>query len=433
MTITRLLADVVVTCDDRFAVHRPGAVDIDGQRVIWVGPVAEAPEGRADVVRNVGGLLMPGLVNAHCHTPMTLVRGAGDGLPLDRWLREAMWPREGRMTDEDAWWGMTLGSAEMLRSGITTSCEMYLHEEPIVEAAQASGARLVVTPAVLPALDPDVEGRLATIASLHARVHDDRSRITVGVGAHSAYELALETVQEMAALAARLDALFHIHIAETATEAAEFEAEHGAGVVPVLAGAGVFEGQTLAAHSVWLDDTDFDLYAEHGVAVAHCPQSNMKLASGIARVGAMRDHGITVGLGTDGPASNNDLDLWEEVKLTPMLARVSTGDPTLLTPAEVLTMATHDGARAIGLRDVGVLAAGFMADLIRIDLDDPVFTPVTEPSDLLAHLLWSAGGRHVSDVWVAGEKVVDNHQVTTVDLSEARHQVQDRAVRLARG
>ncbi|MCP5025551.1 MAG: amidohydrolase [Actinomycetia bacterium] len=433
MTVTRLLADVVLTGDDRFTVHQPGAIDIDGQRIIWVGPAAEAPEGRAQVVRNIGGLLMPGLVNAHCHTPMTLVRGAGDGLPLDRWLRQAMWPREGRMTDEDAWWGMTLGSAEMLRSGVTTSCEMYLHEEPIVEAVQASGARLVMTPAVLPALDPDVDGRLATIAALHARVHDERSRVTVGVGAHSAYELPLGIVREMSSLAESLGALFHIHIAETATEAAAFEAEHQARVVPALAQAGVFGAQTLAAHSVWLDDTDFGLYAEHGVAVAHCPQSNMKLASGIARVGAMRQHGITVALGTDGPASNNDLDLWEEVKLTPLLARVSTGDPTLLSPAEVLTMATHDGARAIGLHDVGVLAAGFMADLIRIDLDDPVFTPVTEPGDLLAHLLWSAGGRHVSDVWVAGARVVDDHRVTTVDLAEARQQVQDRAVRLARG
>ncbi|MCP3911160.1 MAG: amidohydrolase [Actinomycetia bacterium] len=433
MTVTRLIADVLVTCDDRFTVHQPGAVDIDGQRIIWVGPAAEAPPGRAERVQQVGGLLMPGLVNTHCHTPMTLVRGAGDGLPLERWLRDAMWPREGRMSDEDVWWGMTLGSAEMLRSGITTSCEMYLHEEPVVEAVQASGARLVMTPAVLPALDPDVDGRLATIADLHARVHDERTRVTVGVGAHSAYELPLPIVCEMAGLAEELGALFHIHLAETTAETSDFEAEHGARVVPVLADAGVFGARTLAAHSIWLDGTDLDLYRQHGVAVAHCPQSNMKLASGVAPIKAMIERGITVGLGTDGPASNDDLDLWEEVKLTPMLARVTTGNPTLLPPAEVFTMATRAGAEAVGLGDVGVVAAGFMADLIRIDLDDPVFTPVTEPADLLAHLLWSAGGRHVSDVWVAGQQVVADHEVTTVDLSEAQRQVQDRAVRLARG
>jgi 5-methylthioadenosine/S-adenosylhomocysteine deaminase len=337
------------------------------------------------------------------------------------------------MTDEDVWWGMTLGSAEMLRSGVTTSCEMYLHEDPIVEAVEASGARLVMTPAVLPSLDPDVEGRLHTIEALHRRAHDPRSRITVGVGAHSAYELPLETVHEMSSLAERLDALFHIHIAETSSEGRAFEAEHGGSVVQVLGERGVFEARTLAAHSVWLDDDDLEVYARHDVHVAHCPQSNMKLASGVARIAAMRSRGITVALGTDGPASNNDLDLWEEVKLTPMLARVTTGDATLLPPAEVLTMATHGGAAAVGLPDVGVLAAGFMADIIRVDLDDPVFTPVTAPGDLLAHLLWSAGGRHVTDVWVAGRRVVADRHVTTVDVAEARCQVQTRAVRLAHG
>ena len=432
----RFIADVVVTCDEADSVHGPGVVDIEDGRICWVGPKADAPEACTTMsVNDIGGLLMPGLVNSHCHTPMTLVRGVGDGLPLQRWLTEAMWPREGRMTPEDVWWGMTLGSAEMLRAGVTTSCEMYLHEEPIVDAVGASGARLVITPGVVSALHPgdSGDGRTAAIVDFHARHHDPKGRITVGLGPHSAYDLGVERVAALAGTARQLDAVLHIHLAETTQESAGLVAEHGCSVVRSLADHGVFEGRVLAAHGVWVDDDDISILAEWGVAIAHCPLSNMKLGSGIAPVEAMRRAGVTVALGTDGPASNDTLNLWEEVKFAPLLARVHALDATVLPPVETLAMATRIGALAVGLDDVGCLAPGFAADMIRIDLDHHAFVPVTEPADLLAHLAWAGSDRLVSDAGGAGNQVVAGGRVLTVDEERARAEVQQRAQRLAAG
>ena len=434
----RYVADAVVTCDSTDAVYTPGVVEVADDRIAWVGPVdGEAVVDDSTTVHHLGGLLMPGLVNSHCHTPMTLVRGAGDGLPLDRWLREAMWPREGRMTAEDVWWGMTLGSAEMLRAGVTTSCEMYLFEEALVEAVTASGARLVMTPGVLSALHADSHGqgsdRMVALAEFHARHHDPAGRITVGIAPHSAYDLGVVACSELADLARSLEAVLHLHVAETKLESAALEAEHGASIVRILAEHGVFGGQVLAAHCVWVDDADIAVLSDAGVAVAHCPVSNMKLGSGIAPLAEMLSAGVTLGLGTDGPASNDSLNLWEEVKMAALLARVAALDSTAVTPAQVLSMATRGAAAAVGLADVGRLAEGFVADMIRIDLDHSTFVPVTEPSELLAHLVWAGSDRRVTDVWVAGAPVVVDGRVTNVDEDRARAEVSSRAVRLAEG
>jgi 5-methylthioadenosine/S-adenosylhomocysteine deaminase len=431
---TRYRADVVLTADEAGAVHRPGALDVDADgRVAWVGPLAEAPAPDGDVV-DLGGLIMPGLVNAHGHTPMTLVRSAGDGLPLDRWLTEGVWPREGRMTAEDVWWGMVLGSLEMLRAGVTTSCEMYLFEEAVIDAVEHTGARLVMTPGVVSALHADTFGsssdRVAAIADVHARHHDPGGRITVGVAPHSLYDLGIGMVVELAESARSLGAPLHLHLEETQRERVEVLDRFGRPAVLLLAERGVFEGAVLAAHCVWVDDTEADALADHGVAIAHCPQSNMKLGSGIAPVAGYRRRGITVALGTDGPASNDDLDLWEEMKLAPLLARVG-GDPAAMSPRDALAMATREGGRALGLPDVGHLSPGAWADFQRIDLDQPAFVPLTGPEDLLAHLVFAGSSRYVTDVWVAGRLVVSAGECTTVDRHEAQAQVRRRALRLA--
>jgi 5-methylthioadenosine/S-adenosylhomocysteine deaminase len=435
---TRLVADAVVTCDDAMTVHEPGVVDIVDDAISWVG-TSEAAPALADsaAVRNIGGLLLPGLVNTHAHTPMTLMRGAGDDLPLLRWLTEVMWPREGLMTPDDARWGMTLGSAEMLLAGVTTSCEMYLFEEALIEAVAQSGARLVMTPGVLSILHAESFGagrsRMDTIAEVHEAHHDPDGRITVGVAPHSAYDLGIDHCAELAELARDLDTVLHLHLAETRHEADELEAAHG-GVrtVQLLADAGVFDGRVLAAHGIWFDESDLKTLGECQVAVAHCPVSNLKLGSGIAPVAAMQALGMTVGLGTDGPASNDTLDLWEEVKLAPMLVRVAAHDPTAMSAAQALQMATRVGAAALGLPDVGHLSPGAKADIVRLDLDHLAFSPVTNPSELLAHVVWAGCSRNVTDVWVAGRQVVADSRCETVDVGEARAQVQERALRLAR-
>jgi 5-methylthioadenosine/S-adenosylhomocysteine deaminase len=272
---------------------------------------------------------------------------------------------------------------------------------------------------------------LSQIVDFHQRRNGEADRIEAGFGPHAAYTVPLDVLAETAELARQLDALFHIHVAETADEVDRFAAEHGGTVPAALADAGIFEARVLAAHSIWLTDADLDLYVDHDVAVAHCPQSNAKLASGVARLEDMLNRGIRVGLATDGPASNNDLDLWEDMRLSVLLARIRSGDATSVPAARVLDLVTRDGAAALGRNDLGSLHPGAKADMILMNLDDPAFVPLLDELQLIEHLVWSTQSRLVTDVWVGGRQVVADGQCLTVDGAEARRQVQERSRRLA--
>jgi 5-methylthioadenosine/S-adenosylhomocysteine deaminase len=438
---TRLVADAVLPCDGSDVVHRPGAVDIgpDG-RIVRAGPVATAAESTSDggewTVRWVGGLLMPGLINAHSHSPMTLLRGQGEGLPLDRWLREVIWPREARIEAEDVFWGMSLAAAELLRFGVTTSVEMYFHDDLLAQAVDAAGSRCLLTPGVVVAPGWERFGSWADRIDWTLQLREayaDHARIEVGFGPHSAYALPDEALVAVGEAARAAGAPVHLHLAETEHEGDEVSARHGGATVPqVLADLGLFDGpRVLAAHGVWLTEKDVALLAGSDVAVAHCPSSNAKLASGTAAVPALLRSGIRVGLGTDGPASNNDLDLWEEMRLAALLARQREQDPTVLPATEVLSLATVAGAAALGRPDLGALAPGRWADIIRLDLDDPGFVPVLSDADLAAHAVWSASRAAIRDVWVGGEQVVRDGECVTIDVGEARRRVQAAASRLA--
>jgi 5-methylthioadenosine/S-adenosylhomocysteine deaminase len=381
-------------------------------------------------VQRLSGALLPGLVNAHAHTPMTVVRSVGDGLPLERWLRDAIWPREGRMNPDDAWWGMTLGSAEMLSAGVTTSCEMYLFEAEVVDAVERTGARLVMTPGVIAALlrNGDVADRIAEIGTFFSH-HNGRAdgRITVGFAPHSVYDLTPAQCGEIARYAAEHDAVFHIHLEETEAERALVQERYGCTATRALADAGAFEARTVAAHGVWLDADDRRILAEAGASVAHCPISNLKLGSGIASVAELLADGVGVGLGTDGPASNDSLDLWEELKLAPLLARGRDRNPEAMSAVTALDLATRSAARAVGLDDVGELRAGYWGDLIRVDLDHPGFVP---DEDLITQLVFAGSSSLVRDVWVAGVQRVVNGDVVSVDVERALAEVRSRASRL---
>jgi len=256
--------------------------------------------------------------------------------------------------------------------------------------------------------------------------------IEVGIGPHAAYTVPLDILGRAGELARAHDMMLHIHVAETEDEAAELEAEHGLSVPRLLAEHGVLGGRVLAAHCVWLDDADLDVWAAHDVAVAHCPQSNAKLAAGIAPLRAMLDRGIRVGLGTDGPASNNNLDLWEEIRLAAQLARLRALDAQALSAAEAFWLATGGSAAAVDRTDLGQLEPGRAADFCHVDIDDVAFIPVESPSDLLTHLVWSAGSQHVRDTWVAGQQVVADGVCLTVDEAAARAEVRERSAALAR-
>jgi 5-methylthioadenosine/S-adenosylhomocysteine deaminase len=430
---TRLVADAVFTVDDSDRVLRPGAVEFDDGLITWVGDPASVPAAEGTKVRTLGGIVMPGMVNCHGHSPMTLVRSAGDGLPLDRWLTEAVWPREARATDEDVFWGMTLGADELLCNGTTTTCEQYLQPEPVADAAVAAGIRCVLTAGVFDFPDAGPGGTWRAHLAEACRIFDEMDgragRLHVGFGPHAAYTLPSGGLAATAQEAQRRGALFQIHLCETEAECRLVEDRFGQPTPALLASLGCFDGRVLAAHAVWLTDADLDVLAGHDVAVAHCPGSNGKLGSGIARLADLLAHGIRVGLGTDGPASNDDLHLWDEMRLAAMLARATAGDPGVLTTAKALRLATRDGADALGL-PVGSLEVGRQADIIRLRTDDPRFVPSNDDAELLGHLVWAGAGYLVTDVWVGGETVVSEGRSVMIDGQEAQAEVAQRARRL---
>jgi 5-methylthioadenosine/S-adenosylhomocysteine deaminase len=436
----RFTAPVVLPCDAGCSVLRDTAVDVDEHgRIAHIGPAVDAPEvPRGTACVELTGILLPGLINAHAHSPMTLLRGAGGDLPLMSWLQDVVWPAEGRLRAADVGTGMRLGCLEMLRAGVTTSVEMYFYGDQIVDAVLTAGSRVVLTPGVISVPGWDRLGSWQTmLAGITGWIDADGlrfgpgERIELGYGPHAAYTLPPQALVASAQAARERSALVHIHVAESAGEDAELRATHGS-VPLLLAKLGVLGGRVLAGHGVQLSTADIDVLAEHGVAVAHCPGSNAKLASGIAPVQAMRAAGVRIGLGTDGPASNDDLDLWEEMRLAAMLARLSAGDAAALTARDVLLMATSGGAAALGRDDLGSLRPGAWADMVHIDVDDPAFVAGTGTPDgqLLANLVWAAGSRTVRDVWVAGERVLAGGQPTRLDLTQIRAEAAAACARL---
>jgi 5-methylthioadenosine/S-adenosylhomocysteine deaminase len=428
----RLVADAVFTVDADDRVWRPGAVEFEGALITWVGdPAVPAADGTE--VREVGGLLMPGLVNCHGHSPMTLVRSAGDGLPLERWLNESVWPREAKLTDEDVFWGMTLGADELLGNGVTTTCEQYRHPAPVVEALVAAGIRAVYTPAIFDVPGGGEANTWPALLEGACRLFDEmdgrEGRLSLGFGPHAAYTVPPEGLRAISQAAQSRDALLQIHLAETAAEVREVQERYGMSAPMLLASAGALEGRVLAAHAIWLDDADLDIVAGHDVAVAHCPGSNGKLGSGVARLADLLARGVRVGLGSDGPASNDDLHLWDEMRLAAIMARATAAHPGALSSAAALRLATRGGGEALGL-PVGALEAGRPADLIRLRMDDPRFTPAVNEAELLGHLVWAGAGYLVTDVWVGGTAVVEGGDSTLIDRERARAEVGQRAHRL---
>ncbi|SDF73724.1 Cytosine/adenosine deaminase [Blastococcus aurantiacus] len=427
----RFTARAAVVGDRAGTVVPDAVVDVLDGSIEWIGPAADAPAQPGAEVVALPGVLTPGLVNAHSHAPMVLFRGQGEGLPLDRWLQEVMWPREARLTAEDVEVAMTAASAEMLGNGITTSVEMYFQPERIAAAVGVTGARAVIATPLLPLPGmPPMEEQLRAAVALAAGTPDDGT-VEYGLGPHAAYTVPLPVLRDASAAAREHGLLLHLHVAETATEGDDLLATHGLSVPSLLAAHDVLGGRVLAAHCVHMDDGDLDLWREYDVAVAHCPASNAKLASGVARVRDMLDRGIRVGLGTDGPASNDSLDLLADLRLAAGMARLRERSATALTAAEAFWLATGAAADAIGRPDLGVLEAGRRADLVHVDTRDLVFEPVGDAADLLAHLVWSADGRHVRDVWVGGSQVVAEGRSTRVDADALRRDVARRAARLA--
>lgn len=413
-----------------------GVVDVEGGRVVWSGSASEAPDAGHATVHRIPGILMPGMVNIHCHTPMVLLRGAGEGLPVDRWLHEVMWPREARLTPEDVRVGMQAGATELLANGITTSVEMYFHGDAVATGAAEAGLRCLVT---APVIEDEQLDRFGTWQSQLEEMVATRERwasndlIEVGLGPHAAYSLSDECLRRIAAIASETGMLVHIHVAEQEWEDAAVRGRSGMSAPAYLESVGLLEGRALAAHGVWLPDDDIEILARNGVAVAHCPCSNSKHGSGVARVLDMLEAGVRVGLGTDGPASHHRLDLFEEMRMAIRLARLKAGDAAVLPARQALHMATAGAADCIDRPDLGRLAPGAWADMVAICDGEPALNPVIPgEDDPISRVVWSGSPRAVRSVWVGGRLVVDDGRVISIGTRSVHSEMERRARRLAR-
>ena len=359
-----------------------------------------------------GRAVMPGLINTHCHAAMTLQRSQADDIALMSWLNDYIWPFEAKQTPDEIVLGITLGIVELLLGGVTSFVDMYFHEDCCVPTVERLGIRALLGCSYFDAtLDEAVASAERAIAAAAGC-----SRVGIALAPHAPYTVSREQLLRSRAEADRLGIPLMIHLAETQDEARIVREQQGMTPTAYLDSLGLLDERTIAAHCVWIDEADMELLARRGVTVSHNAQSNMKISSGTAPVARMVEKGLRVTLATDGACSNNDLDLWEEMRSAAFLQKVSTGDPLVLPAWEVLRMATAAGARAMGCRDgeLGVLQERALADLIVIDLQKPHLQPV---HDLVSNLVYCGKASDVETVIVDGRIVVEERRMTGIDLA----------------
>ncbi|MFO1314983.1 MAG: TRZ/ATZ family hydrolase [Burkholderiales bacterium] len=394
------------------------AVIVDDGRILAIVPAAEADAAYAPrtTVALPAHALIPGLVNAHTHSAMTLMRGIADDVPLKPWLEQHIWPREGRfVSPEFVYDGTLLASAEMLRGGITCCNDMYFYPDAAARAYDDAGIRALVGMPVLDFPTPyaaDADAYLALgLAARDAYKH--APRLAFALAPHAPYTVSDATWAKIVMYARQLDLPIETHVAETADEVASQRAATGETPLGRLDRLGATGPGFVAIHAVHVDAADIATLAAQGCHAVHCPASNLKLASGIAPVPALLAAGVNVALGTDGAASNNRLDLFEEMRLASLVAKVGSGDAAAVPAATALAMATINGARALGLDGIcGSLVPGKAADLVAVDFSGVATQPVFDP---VSHLVFAAGRDCVTDVWVGGVRMVERRRLASVD------------------
>ncbi len=415
------------------SVREDVGVAVEDGRIVAVEPFEELGSSfpGAETIELESHVLMPGLVNAHGHLAMSLMRGLAGSQPLDAWLNEIVWPLEKRIVDRDfVADGTGLALAEMIASGTTCASDHYWYPEVVADTAVRAGFRLQLA---VPVVDSpsaglrDVDECIHRGVELHDRYRDEEL-IKVAFGPHSCYAVNLEALKQVQTLADEIGADIHMHLHETEAEVAGARSRHGISWIRVLSEMGMITPSLQAVHMTQLDDGEIDCIARGGVRVIHCPHSNLLLASGRCRVGDLKTAGVIVGLGTDGAASNNSLDMFQEMR-TAMLARKSAAsDPAVAPAAEMLKMATLDGARALGLGDeIGSIEQGKSADLIAVDFRHPALQPV---NDVREHLVHTQAGHHVSHVWVRGQCLYERGRFNTLDIERVLARAQEWPARM---
>lgn len=425
-----LLNAHVLTLDDEDNRFPKGAVAVQGEKIVAVGP-SDTVSARFKARKTLdvtGCVVLPGLINSHTHASMTLFRGLADDLPLMDWLQNHIFPAEQKLTEEWVYRGALLACAEMIRSGTTTFCDMYLFEHKVAEAAKHAGMRALVGEVLYDFPSPNYgpwEKGLEYTESL-IRQWDEDPLVRIAIEPHALYTCSPELLKKCFELGEKYDVPVITHLSESRSEVDQVRERYGCSPVMHLENLGLLSSRLIADHCVVLDEKDMELLAARSIRVVHDPESNMKLASGIAPVPGLLSMGIPVSLGTDGCASNNDLDMFGEMGTCARIHKVAALDPTVMPALTVLHMATRMGAKVLGLEgQVGELSPGHLADIIVVDFQKPHLTPVYDP---VSHLVYAVRGADVLHSIIHGHVVMENRELKTLDFQE----IADHAKQFAR-
>lgn len=430
----RIQGGTVIPVTGPADVYPGGVVLVEDGRIRYAGPEEGAPaaDPGTRVIDATGKIVMPGIVNTHCHAGMTLVRGYGDDMRLQPWLEEKIWPVEAKMTGEDIYWGTALGAYEMLSGGITTFLDMYFYADDVARAIQDTGIRGVIARGIIAVGGPgEAAARIEeTRSTFHRWNGKAEGRITFMVGPHAPYTCPPDTLLACAELADELGVGIHIHLSETALEVEEARQQWHATPIQHVFNLGLMKNRrVVAAHCVHATPDDIAILAETGTGVCHCPVSNLKLASGVTPILAMRRAGVKVGLGTDGASSDNILHiLGSEMRVAAIQAKNLEGDPSAFTAYDAVEMATLQGARVLGMeQEIGSLEPGKRADILLLDTLKPHLVPNHDPVALVAY---SALPGDVAMTIVNGKVVYANGKLTTMDGLELMRKTAEVAARL---
>ena len=411
----------ILTIDDEDSVIENGAIAIESDRIVAIGEEDEI-RIKFSATKNInarGGIILPGLINTHTHLAMSIFRGIADDMPLDEWLNKNIFPLEDEFINKNsAYWGSLLSCAEMILSGTTTFCDMYFFEKETGRAAEKIGIRGIIGEGIVAIGESDKaiwnNKKSLTIELLNKFKKSEL--ISIGVEPHSPYTCSADVLRESKQFAKENKLLYIIHLAETKKEFTDFERERGMTSVEYLDTLSVLDENTLSAHCVWMSKDDIKVLKARHVKIAHCPQSNMKLGSGIAPVAKFLKNGVTVGLGTDGAASNNTLDMFSEMKTAALLAKVNNHEPQAFSAKEAVRMATIKGAEALRKEnEIGSLEVDKKADVIVVGLDKPHLTPIY---DYYSHLVYCANGSDVKTSIVNGGVVMSDRKIKNADLAD---------------
>jgi 5-methylthioadenosine/S-adenosylhomocysteine deaminase len=422
----------ILTMDEAGTIIEDGMLLIKGPRIVYCGPRRAnddpSSSGRVELDAR-GGLILPGLINGHTHAAMTLMRGMADDLPLDTWLTEHIFPAETKLSGEAVYWGTMLACAEMIKNGVTSFCDMYLFERETAKAADAAGLRAVVGEVIYDFPSPsygELENGFAITEELIA-TYGQHPRIKAAIMPHALYTCSPSLLERAGRLANETGADINTHLAETKHETYQVVERYGKRPLDHLESLGLLNKALWVDHAVDLNSDEIARLAEAGARVAHCPESNMKLASGVAPLMELLNAGVKVGLGTDGCASNNDLDLFGEMDSCAKVHKAVSLDPTAASAETVCALTTRLGAEAFGHQDLGVLAEGMLADVIVLDTNQPHLTPMYNP---YSHLVYAAKGSDVIHTICHGNVLMADRELKTMDLAEVMAKATDHAAHL---